>query len=197
MKIKIRKATYNDVNKLANTLAESFNDDPYVNWILRKDKKRNSGLLALFTGCLKKICMPHDEVFTTEDYSGTSLWLPPGKTKISFLKQLTLLPIILKVTGFSRLNRFMDIMDLINEIHPEKKHYFLQYMGVIREHRSKGIGSSLLKPIIEKSKEEKCGIYLENSKEKNISFYEKNGFKVLDEVKINDELPPFWPMWRD
>jgi hypothetical protein len=37
--------------------------------------------------------------------------------------------------------------------------------------------------------------YLESSKKKNLSFYQKHGFEVIDELQI-PEGPPIWTMMR-
>ena len=39
--------------------------------------------------------------------------------------------------------------------------------------------------------------YLESSKERNVPFYERHGFKVTREVTISGGGPTLWLMWRD
>ena len=38
--------------------------------------------------------------------------------------------------------------------------------------------------------------YLESSKERNVPFYERFGFKVIDEIRLL-RGPKMWAMWRD
>lgn len=39
-------------------------------------------------------------------------------------------------------------------------------------------------------------IYLESSKEVNISFYQKHGFVVLERKEVMSDFPPYWRMLR-
>jgi hypothetical protein len=39
--------------------------------------------------------------------------------------------------------------------------------------------------------------YLESSKEKNVPFYERNGFKVRERFEVPNGGPPIWLMWRE
>ena len=39
--------------------------------------------------------------------------------------------------------------------------------------------------------------FLESSKERNISYYERFGFEVTGEERLPKGGPPFWTMWRE
>jgi hypothetical protein len=39
--------------------------------------------------------------------------------------------------------------------------------------------------------------YLESSKEINVPLYERNGFKVTEQMTVPNGGPPIWLMWRD
>jgi len=55
---------------------------------------------------------------------------------------------------------------------------------------------ALMAPVLEQCDAEGVPAYLESSKESNIPFYERHGFKVTGEVKVKNG-PSLWPMWRD
>jgi len=53
-----------------------------------------------------------------------------------------------------------------------------------------------MQPVMEMCDREGVPAYLESSKERNIDFYSRFGFRVLEEVKL-PRGPKMWPMWRD
>ena len=53
-----------------------------------------------------------------------------------------------------------------------------------------------MQPVLELCERDGVPAYLESSKERNIDFYARFGFRVRDEVKL-PAGPKMWPMWRD
>lgn len=193
----IRKATTADVNQLVPHLVRAFDNDPFINWIIRQDDKRTLGLDVFFRTCLSALSLPHGEVLTTDDCIGGALWYPPGKSKISFLQQLSLLPEIIRGTALRGVNRVIKVMNALDRIHPTDKHYYLQFVGVDPDHQGKGLGTALLRPVLDRCDQDGCGAYLENTKEANLNLYEHLGFMVVDKFYACHGAPPIWPMWRD
>ena len=194
---KIRKATDADIDRLVVSLSRAFDDDPVINWFIRQDDKRSYGFEVLFRTCLRIMSLPLDEVFATDDCIGSALWYPPGKWKIGFIKQLSMLPDMIRVSSLRGLRRFVNVVESVEKVHPRKKHYYLQFVGVDPDHQGRGLGSALLKPVLQKCDREGCGAYLENSKEANLDFYKRHGFAVTDEINPDRGAPPLWLLWRD
>jgi hypothetical protein len=53
-----------------------------------------------------------------------------------------------------------------------------------------------MQPVLDTCDAEGIGAYLESSKESNVPFYERHGFRVTGEIVIPDG-PTLWAMWRD
>ena len=193
----IRKATFADVNLLVPHLARAFDNDPFINWLVRQDDKRACGFDALFRAWLCKLSLPHGEVLTTDDCVGGALWYPPGKSKIGFTQKMSLLPAMIRVGSLRGLKRIIDLGDALDRIHPTERHYYLPFIGVDPDHQRKGLGIALMRPVLEQCDHEGCGAYLENSNEVNSAFYERRGFAVVDKAVLGQGAPPLWPMWRD
>ena len=193
----VRTATSSDVDQLVVTLTRAFDTDPVVNWMLRQDAKRTEGFDALFRACLDRLSLRHGEVLTTRDCAGGALWYPPGTSKIGFVQQLGLLPAMIRGTGLRGLGRMIGIMDLLDRNHPEKPHYYLQFIGVDPDQQGRGLGAALMRPALERCDQQACGAFLENTKESNLVFYERFGFSVTQEVHLEPDGPTVWLMWRD
>ena len=65
--VPIRKATDADVPRLAASLARAFYEDPVFKWIIPDDSERLARSERGFAFYLRKVYMPHEECYTTED----------------------------------------------------------------------------------------------------------------------------------
>src|SRR5438067_2257503 len=88
----VRKATVDDVPRLARALATAFYEDPVFRWLVPDDSERLRRSERGFSLYLRKVYLQHDECYTTEDVVGGALWMPPGTWHLGPLAQLRLLP---------------------------------------------------------------------------------------------------------
>jgi len=82
-----------------------------------------------------------------------------------------------------------------NKTHPQKAHYFLEYLGVLPEYQGKGYGSAILRSITTKADTENVGCYLETTSPQNVPLYQRYGFKTFKEKNILGLNT--WFMWRE
>ena len=78
---------------------------------------------------------------------------------------------------------------------PKTPHLHIGPLGVHPDYKGKGIGSKLLKHVIEIADKSKTPCYLETDAEINLPLYKRHGFKITKEVQILNY--PTWLMWRD
>ncbi len=69
---------------------------------------------------------------------------------------------------------------------PKSQHWHLGPIGVLPSHQGLGIGSMLMERFCMEVDACKAEAYLETDVDKNVSFYEKFGFKVVRESEIFD-----------
>jgi len=192
----ISRPAGDDRDWLIRTLVRAFEDDPVVNWVLRKDGKRGDAFPRFFRTCIA-LCFQKGEVFHTHGYAGSALWFPHGGWKIGYLQQVIVSPDIIRAVGPGGVFRLLKAMDILEKSHPEERHYYLQFIGVDPEHQGKGLGAALLKPVLDRCDQEGCGAYLENSNRRNHDFYSRHGFRVTGEIRLGKGSPPLWTMWRN
>lgn len=92
--------------------------------------------------------------------------------------------------------RFGIYQELKAKYQPIEAHVYLQAIGVIPEAQGTGSGGALLDAIHEYSEADplSAGVALDTQLEKNVSLYEKYGYRVTGEAKLEDVA--CWFMFR-
>jgi GNAT superfamily N-acetyltransferase len=192
----VRKASAGDVPALARALARAFFEDPVFAWLLPDVSDRLQRAERGFAFYLAKVYMPHEECYTTDALAGGALWLPPGTWHLGPLAQLRLLPGMIAATG-SRLPRILRATATIESKHPTAAHYYLPFVGLEPAMQGKGVGTALMRPILDRCDREGVPAYLEASTPRNRACYLRLGFEVTEEFSFPSGGPPSWRMWRD
>jgi GNAT superfamily N-acetyltransferase len=197
--VDVRLATSADLDSISIALARAFADDPIFSYLFEgmSNVERRA---ARFFRELAPIQLAHNTLYVPEgDVVGASLWDPPGQWRMPVSTQLKMAPSLLfKVFGARSFSHLRDYAR-VEKVHAQQTepHYYLAVLGTEPDQQGKGIGSALMQPILDQCDTEGVGAYLESSKEKNIPFYARHGFKVLSEHQFHAGGPSLWPMWRD
>lgn len=193
----VRKVTPADVPSLSKAMARAFYDDPVVgHWCLADESRRMRRLERAFELFLHRIYLARGDCYATESLAGGALWLPAGKWKPGGLEQLRLVARMARVHGRA-LPRTLQVLGFLEGRHPHEPHYYLQFVGVEPAWQGRGMGSALLRPVLERCDRERMPAYLEASSERNRTLYERHGFDVVEEVRLPASGPPMWRMWRE
>ena len=186
----IRVATDDDEPALSAALERAFHDDPIAAWSLPSDRRRPAQLKRFYRERLRTLT-PEELVFCDEDRTGAAVWAPPDRWRTPFAE-------LLRMRIFTRRSpQFLVGGHRIERAHPTEPHYYLAILGVSPEAQGQGLGSKLLAPMLERCDREGVPAYLESSKERNVAFYERHGFRVTGEVVMPLGGPRLWLMWRD
>ena len=95
----IRKATDDELPRVAAALAEAFYDDPQFSWIVPDDRRRLDILERTFLLFLEKIWFKQDETYTTDGVVGACVWERPGEWKLGVMPQLRMTPALISIFG--------------------------------------------------------------------------------------------------
>jgi ribosomal protein S18 acetylase RimI-like enzyme len=55
----------------------------------------------------------------------------------------------------------------------------------------------MLRAVLDEADKTGTPAYLESSNERNLSLYERHGFKVVEAMKLLGKGPTVWRMWRE
>ncbi len=190
------RATRSDVPALTGVLARAFLDDPVARWSCKPDGLR-LGVLERFNGARLRQLLVHEEVWSTAELSCAALWAPPGYWKTSVREDMQLTRSLLHPRLLPRLPLVAAGFLGMERKHPhESPHWYLAVLGTDPSAQGQGLGSAVLAPVLERCDRDGVGAYLESSKERNIDFYARHGFRVTGEIRL-PRGPTMWPMWRE
>ena len=189
-----RKANTSDIEALATTLTQAFDDDPLTTWLFPDPTARRRKLPTFFRA-LFRAALPFGEVYTTDESRCAAIWNPPGTFPMGWRKDAQLGFTTARLVGPRIVSCSRGLMYFASH-HPKEPHWYLQMLGTQPEWQGKGAGSAILAPVLERCDREGARAYLESSKEQNIPFYKRHGFDVTQEINV-PRGPTVWAMWRD
>lgn len=194
----VRLARVPDIPKMAASLAQCFDDDPFYDWVLPSGSRRAPATIGFFRLLLSQLAGDLEATYTTTDLSGSAVWLAPGKHQLSWWRQLRLIPSFVHVVGLGRIPRGLGLIAHMDQLHTQlmpEPHYTLSLIGVVPAQQRRGVGRQLLQPILQRCDEERLPAYVDTAKADNVPFYERLGFQLRSEAK-HPEFPTFWCLSR-
>jgi ribosomal protein S18 acetylase RimI-like enzyme len=190
----VRLAHTGDLRAVSLALARAFRDDPVHRWILPGEFDWAIASDAFFAMVMRDM-LRHESVFTTEAFEGAALWIPPYAEPATLGERLAM-----AVRWYAALGRRASEVGVqlsrIERAHPPEPHWYLAVLGTDPRHQGRGVGSTLLAPILARCDADRVPAYLESSKRSNVPFYERHGFRVLGELAIAGG-PVIWRMQRE
>jgi len=191
----VEVATAADRVRLSQVLGRAFWDDPVWQWLFPDPSSRPRRLELTFRAYLRD-ALSVGTVLTTPPRQGAALWKPPGKWKLSNLSLLKAGPELLRAFG-TRVFASLEIERAVEAHHPRDPHWYLAVIGTDPAAQGKGVGGALIRQITDRCDRAGLPAYLESSKDVNVPYYERFGFRVTGETQLGSDGPTIWFMWRD
>jgi GNAT superfamily N-acetyltransferase len=192
----VRPATDADVDAMAVQLCRSFYDDPVMGYVFRNEGRRMAGMKAYFASQMRGDYLPFGGCYTTDDHRGAAIWGPATKPLLTGVAGIANLVKVLPYV-FTHLRSTLQLISLVESLHPHEPHWYLATLGTDPDSQGQGIGSALMRPVLDRCDAEGWPAYLESSKERNVPFYARHGFAVVREVPLPGNGPHIWTMWRE
>jgi ribosomal protein S18 acetylase RimI-like enzyme len=182
-----RQASADELDGVAGVLARAFRDDPMWSWVLPGPDAadREARLKRFFDAVLGRAFAPHRLLFTAGDFAGAAVWAPPPHHwRIGLLDEARLAPPVLAAFGVGGSARLVKLQVATARRHLKEPHYYLFVIGADPAMQGRGVGASLLEPMLARCDAEKMPVYLESSNPANLSFYRRHGFEALEELRV-------------
>jgi GNAT superfamily N-acetyltransferase len=194
----VRAATPEEIPKLAGVLARAFASDPFFAFVTGDAPGREQRMVAGWAGTLRYASARLSDTYTTDDQAGAAIWIPPAY-KPPLLDSIRVGPAMARLTGWGRLRAVADAVGELERRrhnHVPEPHYYLSALGVEPGRQGQGIGTALMRPVLDRCDREHIPAYLETATERNVPLYLRHGFEVVEELTLPGAGVHGWLMRR-
>ncbi|MCY3636954.1 MAG: GNAT family N-acetyltransferase [bacterium] len=181
-------------DQIAAIWADAFEPDPMMRWVFPDDSTRQKSLMRWWgflldrmppgaelhgtrvDGCVAYWQSPRSETNasgTADDSSGQSDW------QAEFVAMMT------ELLGDLFPSR-MEALGKMQQARLTEPHWYLSVLGTSPDQQSKGLGSRVLAPMLERCDRNGVLAYLESTNPANVGFYRRHGFESIDEFYLAD-----------
>jgi len=175
-----------DRQRIIEILSASFDNNQSVAYIIpmKSRAERIKGLMKY--AC--QVCERYGVIVLSKDKNACALVLLPHTKRFSVEGIYLDLKFILSVIGIGNLRRVLSRESLIKKQHPNEPFYYLWFIGVDPAITGQGLGTGLMKQLIEDAVNRKLPFYLETSTLQNLPWYQKMGFQTYYKLTLTYQL---------
>jgi ribosomal protein S18 acetylase RimI-like enzyme len=173
-----------------STIVLGFAADPMTRWVW-PDSSEYLRVMPRFVKAFGGRAFEHGTADITEGTRAVALWLPPGvepdEAEMDAAMEGSLRPEIAADIG--------AVLKGMAEYHPHEPHWYLPLIAADPNWIGQGLGALLMKHALRRCDEQGSVAYLESSNPRNISLYERHGFKIIGKIQSGSS-PVLTPMLR-
>ncbi|HEU4321939.1 MAG TPA: GNAT family N-acetyltransferase [Roseiflexaceae bacterium] len=177
--------------RAVGVLARAFWDDPLAQYITPRVPQRRR-LVSLFDIVLRYGLL-FGEVYCTPGIRGIAIGIPPRNFRINIGRILHVglwrLPLSVGLPPLVRLMRSLIEMEHLHTRNVGPDHWYLFYLAVDPPYQKRGLGAALIQPILDRAAQEGLACYLETTNPRNVPFYQRCGFKIIDDIQLQGGVP--------
>lgn len=199
-RLSVRELPEDAVFAAARLLARAFSADPILTHFLSDPRRRALACPAFFRALLLEH-LEQAHVFGAWDENGLAgvvVWAPPGGAPPSsaLRRRAALNHGIVRLLFPRRAAALYRGFAATGALHPSEPHWYLFFIGVEPSAQRKGVGRTLLAPVLQRADHEGTLCYLETPFPATHEFYRRLGFELRPPTHPFEGAPPLWTMIR-
>ena len=177
----IRHALPSDRESICGVLLEAFLADPLWCHLFPGSDGNTAKPDALleFMNAEFDGLLPHGHTYVV-DGRAAALWTPPGILSDDAALGEVFGRHCERETFQEAFGNFIEM----GQCRPEVPHWYLAMVGASDSARGKGLGSALLRRVLDTCDAEGTVAHLESSNTRNVTLYERHGFETISEIEF-------------
>jgi ribosomal protein S18 acetylase RimI-like enzyme len=189
--IPISLVTAERLPAMADVLTRAFIDDPMLRWPLPTTDDVAERMRATF-GAIYEGIVGAGVAWEAGDAAGFAVWIPAGSAQDMFESDAAVRDRLDPLTHDGGA-RYDVLWGWIEERVPDDV-WYLDAIGVDPARQGEGIGSALIRFGLDRAKTDGVDAFLETANPRNVGYYERFGFRVVDEGEPAPDGPHLWFM---
>lgn len=172
------------------TMGLAFAIDPVVRWLLL-DPHTYAAYWPRIVEAFAGRAFESGTAYALEGFAAVALWLPPGVGS----DDATMAALIDESAAESARADLDGFFGQMGDVHPAFDHWYLPLAGVDPSAQGRGLGSALIRHVLERCDLGGTPAYLEATSPRNRDLYARHGFEEIGLIQQGGS-PPMWPMLR-
>lgn len=188
---RIEPAGHDRVDALAAVCARAFLDDPIVRWPLPDTPDVHDRIRQVFAAIYLGIA-DDGVIWEAGDADGFAVWIPAGATDDMFESDAAVQRALAPLTADDG-ERYRVLWDWIEARVPADV-WYLDAIAVEPSRQGRGVGGALMRHGLDAAAGAGVDAFLETALARNVRYYERFGFRVVDEGEPEPGGPHVWFM---
>lgn len=191
----LRHALRRDLPTLVDIWVDAFAHDPYLRWIAPEDTVW-AEFGPAWLGFIAGQCFERGHTYLSRGGEVAVAWIPPD---VAFATPEVFQQAYATVAGIVGEARAAESLETVAQARGHsltESHWTLQYFGVRAAAQGRGLGRMAVAPILARCDAESLPCGLISTNPRNLSFYEREGFRVVAEIATPDGGATLRPMHR-
>jgi ribosomal protein S18 acetylase RimI-like enzyme len=180
------------------TFERAFAGDSMFAWMFPDPVQRANGLRWLNRVPLE-YGLRYGHVTQSHNGMAAAIWITPAHplSLVGMIRSGMLsVPFHIGFGAFVKFMKANETMERIHKRHAPGPHWYLLAVGVDPELQGRGLGTALVQEGLARADQATLPVYLETSDERNVAYYERHGFAVVESARLGSGGPPAWGMLR-
>jgi len=164
------------------TLARAFHDDPLMIYAIPDAAERLRLLPDMYARMIRFGTLAGEVYVTAGTIEGVALWTPPNAKWTRENIEASGMHETPTLIGNDAYQRYRDVVGRewqARERDMPTACWYLFLLGVEPRSQRRGLGSALMRPVLERADTERVACYLETENQRNVAFYQKQGFDLI------------------
>lgn len=189
--VTVRRATSDDIARLATTATKAFANDPLLRWFFPTDEEYFE-LVPDTAAYLCRRWQATDSQWCTDDGVAVAGWSPPGRPEVDVERTSI-------VHSERRLATFEAMNVARSEHTPAEPHWYLNMLATHPDWQRQGLGAALMEAVFAIADEQGLPCFLETATADNVVYYRHHGYEIRSEWDLataHEAGPHMWGMLR-